>query len=230
MEKFNQKKIVALLAPLGLVAGMALSAQVIAAEDSTYAVDGTKSVVKNIAGECWRTAGGISGPVEACGDEMPVAEMAAPAPVVAAGPTDSDGDGVIDAQDKCPGTRAGAEVDQWGCEVVANLTIDLVEDEFDFDSADLKPEMKDALTDLADQIKASTGHEVLTIIGHTDSTGPEEYNMQLSLRRAQAAADYLESLGIDGITVKGMGESEPVADNGTREGRAKNRRVEVTTH
>jgi len=231
MEKFNQKKIVALLAPLGLVAGMALSAQGIAAEDSTYAVDGAKSVVKNIAGECWRTSGGMSGPVEACGDTMPVAEMAAPAPApVAAGPTDSDGDGVIDAQDKCPGTRAGAEVDQWGCEVVANLTIDLVEDEFAFDSADLKPAMQDALTDLADQVKASTGHEVLTIIGHTDSTGPEEYNMQLSLRRAQSAADYLESQGIDSITVKGMGESEPVADNGTREGRAKNRRVEVTTH
>lgn len=230
MEKFNQKKIVAMLAPLGLVAGMALSAQGIAAEDSSYAVDGAKSPVKNIAGECWRSAGGMPGPVEACGDTIPVAEMAAPAPAAPAAPTDSDGDGVIDAQDKCPGTRAGAEVDQWGCEVVANLTIDLVEDEFDFDSADLKSGMKDALTDLADQVKASTGHEVLTIIGHTDSTGPEEYNMQLSLRRAQAAADYLESLGIDGITVKGMGESEPVADNGTREGRAKNRRIEITTH
>ncbi len=230
MEKFNQKKIVAMLAPLGLVAGMAISAQGIAAENTTYAVDGAKGVVKNIAGECWRTVGGVPGPMEACGDKMPAPEPKMAEPKPASAPTDSDGDGVIDSQDKCPGTRAGAEVDQWGCEVVANLTIDLVEDEFDFDSAELKPAMKDALRDLADQIKASPGHEVVTIIGHTDSTGPEEYNMQLSLRRAQAAADFLESLGIDSITVKGMGESEPVADNSTREGRAKNRRIEVITH
>lgn len=230
MEKFNQKKIVAMLAPLGLVAGMAISAQGIAAENTTYAVDGAKTPVKNIAGECWRTAGGVPGPMEACGDKMPAPEpMAEPTPAPAA-PTDSDGDGVIDSQDKCPGTRAGAEVDQWGCEVVSNLTINLVEDEFDFDSATLKPAMKDALRDLADQIKASKGHEVVTIIGYTDSTGPEEYNMQLSLRRAQAAADFLESLGITDITVKGMGESNPIADNSTREGRAKNRRIEITTH
>jgi OOP family OmpA-OmpF porin len=231
MDKFNQKKIVALLAPIGLVVGMALSTQSIAM-DNTYATDGAKSVLTNGAGECWRTVGGIPGPLEACGDEMPQpeAKMERPAPAVPAAPTDSDGDGVIDSQDRCPGTRAGAEVDQWGCEVVANLTINLVEDEFDFDSAELKPNMKAALEDLADQIKASQGHETLTIIGHTDSTGPEGYNMELSIRRAQAAADYLASMGIDSITVKGMGESKPVADNGTREGRAKNRRIEVITN
>ena len=52
---------------------------------------------------------------------------------------DSDGDGVLDSIDRCPGTRAGAKVDQWGCEVIENLTIDLVNDEFDFDRAVLKP-------------------------------------------------------------------------------------------
>ena len=143
---------------------------------------------------------------------------------------DSDGDGVPDSQDKCPGTRAGAEVDQWGCEVVSNLTIDLVEGEFAFDSAVLTPGMESALDELAARIKASEGHEVLTVTGHTDSVGPEDYNMGLSVRRAQSAADYLEAQGIDSITVKGMGESSPVADNGTREGRAQNRRIEVSTH
>jgi OOP family OmpA-OmpF porin len=70
----------------------------------------------------------------------------------------------------------------------------------------------------------------VTVIGHTDSTGPDDYNMKLSVRRARAAADYLESLGIDSITVKGMGETQPIASNKTREGRSQNRRIEITTH
>ena len=102
-------------------------------------------------------------------------------------------------------------------------------DEFDFDSAALKPEMEAALTDLANRIKESSGNESVTVVGHTDSTGPEGYNMGLSERRANAAADFLEAQGIDGVTRKGMGESDPVADNSTKEGRAKNRRVEIQT-
>jgi OOP family OmpA-OmpF porin len=72
---------------------------------------------------------------------------------------------------------------------------------------------------------------MLEIVGHTDSTGPEAYNLGLSERRAQAAANYLEGKGVSmsRITVKGMGESAPVASNATREGRAMNRRVEINT-
>jgi OOP family OmpA-OmpF porin len=67
------------------------------------------------------------------------------------------------------------------------------------------------------------------IAGHTDSQGDDVYNQGLSERRAQAVADYLIAHGANGanITVKGYGESEPVADNGTMEGRAANRRVEL---
>jgi OOP family OmpA-OmpF porin len=70
----------------------------------------------------------------------------------------------------------------------------------------------------------------ITVTGHTDSTGPEAYNQKLSERRANAVADYMaNSLGVDRMRMKvsGMGESSPVADNATREGRAKNRRTEI---
>ena len=176
---------------------------------------------------CIRDRGGVKQLVEKCGDVI-AKEEPAPTPVPVDG--DDDNDGVPNSRDKCPNTRAGATVDADGCEITENLTINLVVEEFDFDSAVLKPEMKAALEDFADKVKASPGHESVTVIGHTDSTGPEAYNLKLSERRAQAAADYLESLGIDSITVKGMGESQPIADNSTREGRAQNRRIEITTH
>lgn len=223
----KQKTMIAMLAPVGLIVGLTMATQAVAMSHGgvkKYTSDSAKSMVKNSAGECWRSSGGTPGPLESCGDAAPMA------PMKEAAPMDSDGDGVLDADDRCPGTRAGAKVDMFGCEVVENLTIDLVEDEFDFDSAVLKPGMKDALNDLASRVKASKGQERLTITGHTDSVGPASYNMGLSERRAQSAASYLESMGITGITTNGMGESSPVADNGTREGRAKNRRIEITTN
>jgi len=101
---------------------------------------------------------------------------------------------------------------------------------FDFDSDVLKEEGKVALQALGDDIKAKSGKVVdIDIIGHTDSTGPEDYNQGLSERRAQAVADYIIAEGIDAsiIDVSGEGESNPIASNDTREGRAENRRVDV---
>ncbi|MCP3870599.1 MAG: OmpA family protein [Gammaproteobacteria bacterium] len=218
---FKQKKTIAML---GMVAGMAMAFQGMADSHmgpNHYAVDGANSTVKNIAGDCWSTVGGKAGPQESCGDSVMMEKAMAP--------EDSDGDGVIDAQDKCPGTRAGAKVDQWGCEIIDNLVIDLTEGEFDFDSATLKPAMEYALDSVARMIKDSPGSESVTITGHTDSIGAADYNQGLSERRAQAARDYLESMGVDGsmLDVRGEGEESPIADNGTNEGRAMNRRIEV---
>jgi OOP family OmpA-OmpF porin len=102
---------------------------------------------------------------------------------------------------------------------------------FDFDKSNLKPEGKAALDDVADRIKAKGASVVdIDIVGHTDSIGTEEYNQGLSERRANSVRDYIVSMGVDPsiIDVMGKGESDPVADNSTKEGRAQNRRVDVS--
>ncbi len=99
---------------------------------------------------------------------------------------------------------------------------------FDFDKADLKPEGKAKLDDLADKVKGLT-LEVVIAVGHTDSKGSDAYNQKLSVRRAEAVKSYLSGKGIEAsrIYTEGKGESQPVADNKTDAGRAKNRRVEI---
>jgi len=99
---------------------------------------------------------------------------------------------------------------------------------FDFDKALLKPEGKAKLDDLVAKLKG-INLEVIIAIGHTDSIGSVEYNLKLSVRRAEAVKAYLVSKGIEPnrIYTEGKGKSQPIADNRTAEGRAKNRRVEV---
>lgn len=101
---------------------------------------------------------------------------------------------------------------------------------FDHDRSIVRDEGKAALHELDETIKARGAKVVdIDIIGHTDSDGTEEYNMGLSIRRAEAVRDFMVSEGIDAsiIDVSGDGETNPVASNATREGRAQNRRVEV---
>ena len=99
---------------------------------------------------------------------------------------------------------------------------------FDFDKATLKPEGKAKLDELASKIKNFT-LEVVIAVGHTDSVGSDAYNQKLSLRRAEAVKAYLVSKGIEAnrVYTEGKGEKQPLADNKTADGRAKNRRVEI---
>jgi OOP family OmpA-OmpF porin len=99
---------------------------------------------------------------------------------------------------------------------------------FDFDKSVLKPAGKAKLTDLVAKIKG-INLEVIIAVGHTDSIGSDAYNQKLSVRRAEAVKAYLVSKGIEKnrIYTEGKGEKQPVADNKTKEGRAKNRRVEI---
>ena len=99
---------------------------------------------------------------------------------------------------------------------------------FDFDKAVLKPDGKAKLDDLVSKM-GGVNLEVIIAVGHTDSIGTDAYNQKLSVRRSEAVKAYLTSKGIERnrIYTEGKGEKQPVADNKTREGRAKNRRVEI---
>lgn len=102
---------------------------------------------------------------------------------------------------------------------------------FDFDKSDLKPAGKAELDTVVSRIRGK-GAEVIdvNVVGHTDSIGTEEYNQALSLRRATTVKDYLVGEGVDPgiIDVSGKGETDPVASNATAEGRAQNRRVDIS--
>ena len=99
---------------------------------------------------------------------------------------------------------------------------------FDFDKSVLKPEGKAKLDDLVGKIK-DINLEVIIAVGHTDSVGSDSYNQKLSVRRSESVKAYLVSKGIEKnrVYTEGKGEKQPVADNKTAEGRAKNRRVEI---
>jgi OOP family OmpA-OmpF porin len=99
---------------------------------------------------------------------------------------------------------------------------------FDFDKSVLKPEAKAKLDDLFSKTSA-IALEVIIAVGHTDSVGTDGYNQKLSVERSEAVKAYLVSKGIEKnrVYTEGKGEKQPVADNKTTEGRAKNRRVEI---
>jgi OOP family OmpA-OmpF porin len=172
----------------------------------------------------------------------------APAP-----PLDSDGDGIPDSRDKCPGTPLGTAVDAVGCPpaapkpapapapvvvpppVVAQpapavreiITLNLL---FDFDSAAIKEEMIPVL-EQARQILQEDSATSFLVLGHTCNLGSDAYNQKLSERRAGAVKNWLVGNGIaaERLDAIGYGESRPKYDNSTEESRKLNRRVEIMT-
>ncbi|MDD1138699.1 OmpA family protein [Pseudomonas sp. TNT2022 ID233] len=157
---------------------------------------------------------------------------------------DEDDDGVFDRRDRCPDTPANTPVDHRGCplpqypatekpaEPAPQTEVITLNDAgnvlFDFDKSDLKPAAKSQLDTLMDKLRNADVVSI-KVIGHTDSKGSDAYNQALSERRASSVAEYLLSQGLapNKLTSEGRGESEPVADNNTDEGRAQNRRVEL---
>jgi OmpA-OmpF porin, OOP family len=138
---------------------------------------------------------------------------------------DYDGDGVPDYLDKCPETPLGTVVDLKGCAI---KIVSLEGVHFAFDSAILTSTAKSILDSATGKINAhSSSH--FTVEGHTDSNGSDEYNQVLSERRANAVRNYLISKGVSAssLSAVGKGESNPVSSNDTKEGRARNRHVDV---
>lgn len=163
----------------------------------------------------------------------PEAATPPPAPVQARD-EDSDGDGVLDSHDQCPGTLPGTEVDDTGCPVQQAAPIILKGVTFDFDSARLTANASRHLNDVIDTLQANPNPNV-RIDGYTDSLGHKSYNQQLSQERAASVKRYLVDHGVKGerLSTKGFGESNPVAPNTKPDGsdnpagRAQNRRVEM---
>ncbi len=187
---------------------------------------GGTQVWKSGFGECWGGSG--SGPdasSEECDGKAP-----APEPVMAAAPSlDDDGDGVPNSEDICWTTPAGDKVDLYGCTISEEPIVSLRGVHFETDSSTLTSEAKSILGSAVGAINASSS-SLIDVEGHTDSRGSDTYNQSLSERRAQSVADYLASQGVSASSLNptGMGERIPVASNDTREGRAQNRRVDVT--
>jgi outer membrane protein OmpA-like peptidoglycan-associated protein len=155
---------------------------------------------------------------------------------------DEDDDGVFDRRDRCPDTPANTVVEHHGCplpQYPVSVTPEPVQSEvitlsdaddvlFAFNQSELTPAAQSKLDSLIPKLQSA---EVVSIkvIGHTDSVGSDTYNQALSERRASSVAAYLLSQGLapNKLTSEGKGQSQPVADNETEEGRAKNRRVEL---
>jgi OmpA-OmpF porin, OOP family len=146
----------------------------------------------------------------------------APIPVATPEPFDSDGDGVPDHLDRCPGTPKGAIVDAEGCWIIERIY-------FDFDNADIRPDAIPVLNEIGDVMQLNPGLN-MNINGFTCNIGSFEYNQRLSERRAQSAKYYLVEQGLDSnrFTINGFSYNMPIGSNETIEGRRMNRRVEFT--
>ena len=136
---------------------------------------------------------------------------------------DEDRDGVPDAVDQCPNTPCYFTVDDLGCPIKATLRI-----YFDYDKATIRPESLPLIEKFAKFLIENKG-SMVKIIGHTDSDGSEDYNMVLSLKRAQAVVRKLIEYGVspNRLSAEGKGESMPIATNNTEAGKALNRRIEA---
>jgi len=150
---------------------------------------------------------------------------------------DTDGDGVADQFDKCPGTPAGTAVDGSGCPLpkmqvdsVAGTATGYEPIQFEFNSSVLKTESYPILDALSSRVRENNGK--ITLKGYASSEGTAAYNMKLSKDRANSVKTYLVNSGVNAsqVTARGYGEANPIASNDTEEGRIQNRRVESSSN
>ena len=218
MKKLNKVALMFAVAALATAAGA--QTRVTAADGGNRIdnwVNGSGEYVwKNGTNElCWRDA--FWTPATAAKGCDGALVVAAPAPAPAAAPAPA------------PAPAAAAPAPAPAPQPPAATKVTYAADAFfDFDKAVLKPEGKAKLDDLVGKVK-DINLEVIIAVGHTDAVGSDSYNQKLSVRRAEAVKAYLVSKGIEKnrVYTEGKGEKQPVADNKTAEGRAKNRRVEI---
>jgi len=150
---------------------------------------------------------------------------------------DTDGDGVADQFDKCPGTPAGTAVDGSGCPLpkmqvdsVAGTATGYEPIQFEFNSSVLKTESYPILDALSSRLRENNSK--VTLKGYASSEGTAAYNMKLSKDRSNSVKTYLVNSGVNAsqVVARGYGEANPIASNDTEEGRIQNRRVESSSN
>ena len=216
-ERMNKITKMILLAGVVALGGIATNAS---AQVSGYLTDTRGGIVKDPFGLCWRTGYWTPAMANAeCDPDLVPKPAAAPAPKPAA-PARAPAPAKPAPAPAKPAAAAPRPTTQ-----KVTLAADAL---FDFDKSVIKADAKTKLDDLVGKLKA-INLEVIIAIGHTDSVGSDAYNQKLSLRRAEAVKAYMVSKGIEPnrIYTEGKGEKQPIADNKTKEGRAKNRRVEI---
>jgi len=219
MNKFS-KLVYSTLAASAVLFSFAASAQsnadVKAPVHSAYVQDANGNIVRDTYGLCVHT--GYWTPADATVVGCDGVEAPKPAPVVVPAPAPAPAPVV--APVAAPAPVAPAPTSE-----KVTFAADAL---FDFDKSDLKPEGKAKLTEMAGKLK-DVNLEAVVATGHTDSVGKAEYNQKLSVRRAESVKAFLIANGIaaDRVYISGKGATQPVADNKTAEGRAKNRRVEI---
>ena len=213
MNKFN--KVALLLASAALVT--AAGAQSV----DNWRNGSGELAWKNGAGDlCWRSSNWTPATAAKGCDGAIVPVPAAPAPASAPAAKPAPAPAPAPAARPAPAPAAPA--------VAATKVTYAADAFFDFDKSALKAEGRAKLDDLVGKIKGIS-LEVIIAVGHTDSVGSDSYNQKLSVKRAEAVKAYLVTKGIEKnrVYTEGKGEKQPVADNKTSEGRAKNRRVEI---
>jgi OOP family OmpA-OmpF porin len=225
------------------VSTLAFAGLTTAAEINNW-LSSSGDVWKNSYGECWRNgswtpataAPGCDGAIviepkaASVNSQNSAASSSAPqveqAPAAKQAPSQADAPGLqpapASASSSAPSPAAAPAA------AVSSKVTYAADAFFDFNKSVIKPEAKAKLDDLVDKIKA-VNLEVIIAVGHTDAVGSDAYNQKLSMRRSNAVKAYLINKGVDKtrIYTEGKGEKQPVADNGTKEGRSKNRRVEI---
>jgi OmpA-OmpF porin, OOP family len=221
MKKLN--KIAALFATV-VLAGSALAAGSSAASDNWRNGHGNLQWKNGDGTLCWRDAGWTPATAAKGCDGAIVAPAPAPAPAPAAAPRPAPAPA---AAAPAPAARppAPAPAPQPPAATKVTYAADAF---FDVNKSVVKAEGKAKMDDLVDKIKG-INLEVIIAVGHTDSDGSDALNQKLSVSRAEAVKAYLVSKGIEKnrVYTEGKGEKQPVADNKTKDGKSKNRRVEI---
>ena len=139
---------------------------------------------------------------------------------------DSDNDGIVDSKDLCAGTPPGVKVEYMGCHIIEVVTLRGVH--CNTGSDELSASAQKILKSVANTLRQHPRMRV-EVAGHTDNTGSDAINQELSLKRARSATNFLVDLGINSkvLTTKGYAATQPIASNDSQEGRSQNRRVEM---